>query len=121
MPASHDSPSGTAASDRRGARRLELVSPLVGQDENGEEVGLVNVSDSGLLVHTAQLATAGDVRHFRFPVTSDGILTRFSARVVHVMRISGAQGASYALGLQFTSPLPDETRAALRRLVTPPA
>jgi hypothetical protein len=42
----------------------------------------------------------------------------FAARVVHVLRISEGGAAAYAIGLEFVSALPAETRGALERIAT---
>ena len=108
------------STERRGAPRLQLVSPLVGQDDYGDDVTLMNISEGGLLVHTTQPSTVGEVRHLRFRVGPDNLVTEFAARVVHVLRISGAEGASYAIGLEFVTALPEETRRALGRIAALP-
>jgi hypothetical protein len=104
--------------ERRATPRLTLVSPLVGQDDEGHDVTLVNVSDGGLLVYTPQSAEVGETRHFRFHVPGGSAAMTFAARVVHVLRISEGGAAAYAIGLEFVSALPAETRGALERIAT---
>lgn len=120
MPMSHTE-SGTkvpTTPERRSTPRLQLVSPLVGQDESGHDVTLMNISDGGLLVYTTQPALAGEVRQFRFQLAGEAAPTQFSARVVHVLRVSDAGAATYAIGLEFVSGLSDDARRALERLAT---
>jgi c-di-GMP-binding flagellar brake protein YcgR len=106
-----------AVAERRATPRLQLVAPLQGHDDRGDDVTLVNISQGGLLVHSTQPASAGEMRQFRFDVGEGGVTT-FSARVVHVLRISGSQGASYAIGLEFADAVPEGLRRAMARIAT---
>lgn len=93
------------------------MSPLPGRDDRGEDVTLVNISEGGLLVHTAQAVTVGETRHFRFRL-GDHEVTDFAARVVHVLRISAPAGASYAVGLEFVDVPSGQVRDAMRGIAT---
>ena len=106
--------------DRRSTPRLQLVSPLVGKDDSGHDITLVNISEGGLLVYSTQPAVPGEVRQFRFQVDGEPAPTTFSARVVHILRVSVVGTATYAIGLEFVSGLSDDARRALEKLATAP-
>jgi hypothetical protein len=109
----------SSSAERRSAPRLQLVSPFVGHDDRGEDVTLVNISDGGLLVHTAQPASVGQTRHLKFQFDS-GQMIDFTARVIHVLRISADGTQTFAVGLEFADAPTEDVRQAMRRIAVVP-
>lgn len=74
------------------------------------------MSDGGALVHTAESVALGQIRQYYFSTPSAPDGARFAARVVHVMRVSAAERATYVVGLEFDPPLDAASKEALRKV-----
>jgi Tfp pilus assembly protein PilZ len=105
--------------ERRAAPRVQLVSPISGRTDAGDAVLLVNVSEGGLLVHTDQPMSVGTTHVLRFSPADASDPLVVSARVVHVMRISAVDDASYVVGLQFVDATPAQQQAFARLVAGP--
>lgn len=97
--------------ERRASERVDVSSSLVGYTDKGDEVQLLNLSETGMMVHFAEAIPPGDVRRYRFDYGNHSLLV--TARAVHVLGIAREESHSYAVGLAFTEPLTGQQRAAV--------
>ncbi|MGC4081031.1 MAG: PilZ domain-containing protein [Vicinamibacterales bacterium] len=94
--------------------RLELISRIQGESDTGDSVVLVNISESGLLIHTDHALEVGEVHEFRFQFRGGATLL-FAARVVRTSRADAGPNR-YAIGLLFEETATARQRTAIRKL-----
>lgn len=97
--------------------RLEVVSLVQGQSEDGHAVRVVNISTGGALVHSTQLLSVNDMHEFRFMSDDPNPNALvFQARVAHVRHMSEAEPGCFA-GLEFLEQQTGRQSLAVRRLI----
>jgi PilZ domain len=87
--------------DRRGRIRLEVVGSLWGTLEVAKPARVVNISRTGALIASPVPAALNSTQRITLVVYGQEISV--DARVRHVQRVTstGADGASYRIGLEF--------------------
>jgi hypothetical protein len=107
----------TNVADRRSSPRVAPVTAIAGTSDSGDRVTLMNVSEGGFMIHGPTFYTLGHMHEFEFGAgRPDGPLTVIG-RVVHVVRVSTADGQSYVTGLEFCAWTVDDQRRAIEKLV----
>lgn len=94
--------------------RLELISRIQGESDTAGHVVLVNISDSGLLIHTDHELSVGETHEFRFRLVTGPTLL-FVARVVRRLLVDAGE-RQFAVGLAFEEVATPRQRAAINAL-----
>lgn len=94
--------------------RLELISFIRGESDTAGNVVLVNISESGLLIHTDHDLSVGETHEFRFHLKAGPTLL-FVARVVRRLVVDERE-RQFAVGLAFEATATPRQRAAIRAL-----
>ena len=102
--------------ERRRSPRVTPVGLIRGLSSDGDSVALLNVSAGGLVIHGPSFHALDDVIHLEFAIEPSTIIT-VVGRVVHVVRVSAADGQSYVAGLEFVDSEAPEHRAAIEQLL----